>query len=172
MCRENSDVLRAEFSKKAAAYTLEVRQRQLEDNLRRRINSLHEQTAWDECEAFEGIKASMAGVAAEQKAADEKTSMARALGQQLRDKARREEMERERDAAELAAVLSAQAAANAAAAAREAAAAAERKALSAAIRAYNECGTFSFVVPCACVGRMCASLLAEMSTTQQSRRQC
>ena len=145
-CRENSDALRAEFSKKSTAFTLAVRQRQLEDNLRRRINALHEQTAWDECEAFEGLKASMAGVGAEQRRADEKTGTARALGQQLRDKARREEMERERDAAELAAVLAAQAADNAAAAAREAAAAAERRALSDAIRRYNECALLDYCV--------------------------
>lgn len=139
VCRENSDQLREEFSKKKMEFTLDVRRRQLEDNRLRRINALHEKTAWDECEAFEGLKATMAGVAAAQKRTDEKTGTDRELGQQLRDKARREAMEQERDAAELEAVLAAQTAANAAAAAREAAAAAERRSLSDAIRKYNEC---------------------------------
>jgi hypothetical protein len=140
-CRENSDQLREEFSKKKMAFTLDVRRRQVEDNRLRRINALHEQTAWDECEAFEGLKATMAGVAEAQKRIDEKTGTDRELGQQLRDKARREAMEKERDAAELEAVLAAQAAANGAAAAREAAIAAERRALSDAIRKYNLCAT-------------------------------
>lgn len=51
----------------------------------------------------------------------------------------REQQERERDAAELAAVMAAQAAAAERERAREAAAAAERRALSDAIRKYNEC---------------------------------
>ena len=64
----------------------------------------------------------------------------RALGAQLRDKAAREAAERARDEQELAAVLAARAAADAKAKEREAKAAAERKALSDAIRKYNECG--------------------------------
>lgn len=60
-CRENSDQLRALFSQKTAQATLEARQRQVEDNTARRINALHEKTAWDECEAFEGLKATMQG---------------------------------------------------------------------------------------------------------------
>jgi leucyl aminopeptidase (aminopeptidase T) len=63
----------------------------------------------------------------------------RALGAQLRDKAKREAAERARDEAELAAVLAARAAADAHERAREEKAAAERRALSDAIRAYNEC---------------------------------
>ena len=60
-CRENSDQLRALFSQKTAQATLAARQRQVEDNTARRINALHEKTAWDECEAFEGLKATMQG---------------------------------------------------------------------------------------------------------------
>ena len=51
----------------------------------------------------------------------------------------REQQERDRDAAELAAVMAAQTAAAERERAREAAAAAERRALSDAIRKYNEC---------------------------------
>jgi hypothetical protein len=53
MCRENSDVLRAEFSKKALVSTMDVRARQVADNTRRRVDALREEAAWAECEAFE-----------------------------------------------------------------------------------------------------------------------
>jgi hypothetical protein len=75
LCRENSDQLREHFSRKTLAANAEARQRQIADNTRRRINALAEKTAWDECEAFEGLKAQMAGVAAAQKRADEKARM-------------------------------------------------------------------------------------------------
>jgi hypothetical protein len=60
-CRENSDKLRELFCQKQSQMTLEARRRQVEDNTMRRINALQEKTAWDECEAFEGLKATMQG---------------------------------------------------------------------------------------------------------------
>jgi hypothetical protein len=61
VCRENSDEIRELFSQKQAQMTMEVRRQQVKDNTMRRINALQEKTAWDECEAFEGLKATMQG---------------------------------------------------------------------------------------------------------------
>jgi hypothetical protein len=52
-------VLRTEESRKKEAYAIDVRRRQVEDNTRRRVDALREETAWAECEAFEGLKATM-----------------------------------------------------------------------------------------------------------------
>ena len=57
--RENSDLLRAEFSRRGAEHTMEMRRRQVEDSTLRRLNELQEKTQWDECEHFEGVKANV-----------------------------------------------------------------------------------------------------------------
>jgi hypothetical protein len=149
MCRENSDVLRSEFSKKNEALVLNARARQVEDNTQRRVNALREEAAWAECAAFEDFKAEMAGVAGARKRAEDKHLTERQLDEQLREKARRRAEEAEREAAEVRAAEKVQAERAAAQAAREEAAAAAARALSAEIRLYNECAPSPLFRPCA-----------------------
>lgn len=140
-CRENSDVLRHEFSKKSLQHTLDVRARQVEDCTRRRIAALREDAAWAESEAFEGFKSEMAGVAEARKRADDKHEVERTLDAQMRDNMRRRKKEADRDAAELEAVRRVQAQRDEALAKREADAAAAERALADEIRCYNECAS-------------------------------
>jgi hypothetical protein len=63
---------------------MDVRARQVEDNTRRRVDALREEVAWAECEAFEGFKSEMAGVAEARKRADDKHRTERLLDEQVR----------------------------------------------------------------------------------------
>jgi hypothetical protein len=75
--------LRQALSKKALSNNMEVLSQQVRDNTRRRMDALKEEAAWAECEAFEGFKAEMAGVAEARKRADDKHRTERLLDEQV-----------------------------------------------------------------------------------------
>ena len=81
----------------------------------------------------------MRAIRDEQKRVDDMHMTERLLDQQVRDKCRRIQAEKDRDAEELAIVAAYQAARDAAEAARDAHAKAEALKLSDAIKRYNEC---------------------------------